>query len=595
MPPQVSSREAPATGSRKRGSLPATLAIALLLTGAVGGWSERLGLPDNRSEGFVRVGALLGALVVGVWLFSRSRNQALAESSTGQRPPSEMAPERLELPKLVALQTEAASLVEDARHTVALFADMVADPERYRTRVSETIDVEGRIVRQTVSTEFRLRGIEKVDPHLYIPVLQPSKGELIDHFHIRDGSDTFLVDLTYAETIRLAAAGLRLLVLQAAEHEGRPPSVLSDDVRAGELALLDLIARRGPMDETRTEQLLTEAVEGLRAHLTNDVARERMRRYVLKMSMSYPIVAVLPSESLVDGRALLRYSRTVVPVSHRPGWRGTLRLGLGLRPYQVALPVTLAFTTGSYHMRVNGPPGTYLYGRYLRCRHCRFLVTSKWGPSTEPPDGDCRHKDGAAPQLADRHYRVQRRRGQNFVHVYMRGYANRSAKLSDVELIARFKETPPGSRARAAMTALVATLIIGVIGYRLSTNDIPSGSDLPTLILAIPVVASTWFGLEQGDSFVGQSLLGRISLAVTTVISLAAVAVYYVDPAERMGVTGVWSGMNLLGVVDPFWAALCIASAVNMIYVSYRFVLRLSFYVSLLRKPDALGAGYSQG
>jgi hypothetical protein len=181
----------------------------------------------------------------------------------------------------------------------------------------------------------------------------------------------------------------------------------------------------------------------------------------------------------------------------------------------------------------------------------------------------------------------------------MRGYADRSDGLGDFDFLVRFKEVPPGSLGSAAATALVTTLLITVAGYLCTRNKGLTYSDLPALILALPVAAVSWLGInEDSGKLVGSSLLARVSLIASGALSICAIIAYltlspkYAIINSSKGVTDYMDSFfgfkhfGVLGTYNLLWILLIGASFLELAYASFRFSVRLTYYNYLRRKPD---------
>ncbi|WP_130332393.1 hypothetical protein [Micromonospora kangleipakensis] len=544
-------------------------------------------------EAAARMLLLLPAIALAMWIFARLRERLSHDT------PMPEQPTQPDVAWLQGLQTSAIErLTEHDRKAIALFVELIVDPARSRSRLTEVIDLDHRAVTQQVTISFSLPTAEDGGQALYVPVLQPMKGELVDNFHLRSAAGDSLTTMSYEESIRLASAGLRLLLTEifAGPETSANLTTLDETVRAAELALLHIVAVRGPISSHLTEQRMAVILEKIK--FPDDQSRERVRKYVAALSSSYPIIAVIPATDAISRRLLIKYDRTFIPSSFTKGWKGLLRLGLGLNPDQVAVPVELALTADSYHLRVNAPSNKYVLKQYLQCRHCRLLATRQWRGKAPENGSECRHEvdpalaDGNAPFHLDHHFRVRRRRGQSFVHVYMRGYARQSPKMRDLQLLAGFKEVPPGARGRAAVTALATTLLIAVAGNLITRPQGAQVGGLPALMLALPAVAASWFGMSSDkEALVGGSLLARISLIVSGGASIAGVILYLTSPPPAATSVGsIGDPVTFVGITDWRWIALCVISAVNLIYVSYRFTLKLMHYNDLIKRKD-LGAG----
>jgi hypothetical protein len=309
------------------------------------------------------------------------------------------------------------------------------------------------------------------------------------------------------------------------------------------------------------------------------------------MAVSYPIVAVIPMDSVIGRRVLVRYARTVIPSAERHGWRGRARSVLGLPPDQIRLPISLALTCGSYHLRVTGPPDTYIANRRFECRHCQEFVGHNW-TIAEPGTGEkpsCGHSSSEVPTV-EAHYRVRRRRGQNFVHLYMRGYGQPPKQMAGLRLRTQFKELPPGTRGQAVVVAMLATLFIGIAGYVQSTHRDTNNSDLPALLLALPVLAASWLTVSADPNrIVGLSLTARLSLLISCLLSVASVLFYFVHNAGSMP-----GRLSLLGIRDPWWVTICVFSAANFLYILHRFALKFTSYTKITQRPDQASAEYAR-
>lgn len=486
------------------------------------------------------------------------------------------------------------SLALDTKGLVT-FIELMTDPARYRTRVSETVDLAERQITQQVSIELSIPHAALSAKYLYLPILMPLKGELLDNFRLYNSSGTSLPNLSYVETTHLIAAGLRFLL--AADKTASAETVAVD-----EIVLLGPVARRGVIKPTEADKEIEERLNALKIDIS-DVTYARLLTYLSALSASYPIVVVLPPSSSIAGRILVKYERSIIPVSERKGLEGKLRLALGIRPHQVAIPVNLAFTSASYHLRLNGPADKFVIRQYLCCKHCGQLVRRNWQGrvSSDPPsNAGCQHSDRPDTMAArSSHFRLRQRRGQSYVHLYMRGYAERQDRLGDFELLARFKEVPPGSLANAAATALLTTLLIGVTGYICTHNSGNSYSDLPALILALPIAAASWLGIsEDGGKLVGSSLLARVSLIMSTILAIFSI-VTYLALAPIYGKSNASSkptrimddvfGMKDFAVLDTYnwlWILLTGLALLALAYVSFRFSVRLTYYNYLRRKSD---------
>jgi hypothetical protein len=486
---------------------------------------------------------------------------------------------------------------------VLAFIELLVNLARYRIRVAETVEFAERGLIHHVSVEFSLPASALSAKFLYLPVLMPLKGELLDNFRLYDASGTSLADLSYEEATRLAAVGLRYLLSADARPENEDRSDVNQALAVDEIVLLGPVARRGRINRDKIESEIDERLRAVSIAIS-EPTRQRLHAYLIALSVTYPIVVVVPHTATVAGRILIKYERTVIPVSERQGLEGRLRLALGLRPHQLAIPVDLAYSVGSYHLTINGPLDKYVIRQYLRCRHCGRLVRRDWQGSMPDATSRCRHATSATGQLTRAtHFRLRQRRGQSYVHLYMRGYAKDNAPR-DLEFLALFREVPPGSIANAAATALVTTLLIVLAGYVSTHSSGSEYSDLPALILALPVAAASWLGIsEDTGQIVGSSLLGRISLILSGLVSICSIIAYliltpeyeivndHLGTREAYHVPGA-DPIGVFGIHNLWWSALIGLSFLNLAYASFRLSVRLTYYNYLRVKRDADEAEY---
>ncbi|HEV7934380.1 MAG TPA: hypothetical protein VGP70_18980 [Actinomadura sp.] len=584
------------------------------------------------AEGMTRGLLLISALSLGFWALTRARGVVASEHRVDD---PIFRPGLLWLDELQRSTSLTFSERDDG--AVLSFIELLTSPGRYRSRVAEAIDLDGRDIKQRVSVEFTLPREALTSKSLYLPVLQPLKGELIDNFQLTDGKGNSLTNLSYEETTKLASTALMSMLMKALGQPSistgerqtvlmrmltkafgdpstdtgkRPPLDLDENTRLAALQLLEIIAKRGRIQSVHVACKVDYILGQLTALKPDD--RDRLRRYALSLSASYPIVAVLPAELAVGNRVLVKYERTFIPSSENKGkpFKGEFRLGFGLRPNQIAVPTELALSASSYHLRINGPADKYVLGQYFECRNCGRLATRGLRGTKEAVKG-CFHDSGENPQGSpngDYHFRLRRKRGQNYVHLYMRGYADAAHPLRGFQVRVRFKETPPGSRANAAVTALATTVLIGVVGHLLSRP--PTSVTLtafPALALALPAIAASWFGFAADNAkLMGSSLLARLSLICSGVLALSALAFYLLrspaatatppgttaghmgDPASTLGLP-----LSILGITGNLWPILFCLSATNFIYVSWRYALKVYYYKFLIQKEDIESREYS--
>ncbi len=464
--------------------------------------------------------------------------------------------------------------------------------------------------------------IRTAPPLFYVPILVPAKGDLVDQLEIQRSDGSAAHSVSHTQTLRLVALGLRFLLLAALAEPGTNAAAFDDkDFREHELVLLRLISRRGPLGRsggpweaglTASTGASQSALEHRKAtallHLTKVVeatleALERqfpwkssddakriervkafsnVRDYVLKLAQCYPILVSLPNNDQAYRR--LAYERVIAPA---PFGTHRLRLWAGLRPDRVVVPVTLPFEADSYHLEIIGPAEYYLREQLLGCPRCSARVDSTWRGLSASGSG-CHHGPIGGDERC--YVRVRRRAGQNYCHVYLRGFA--ASKLDEhgqqIIMTARFAEAPPGIEERALLAAAAASVVVAVIGYLRSRNGLlpPTDiADIPALLLAVPGVAATWFGFNSDtDTVLRSSLTARISLLATGLLSVAAVSCYLLQAYLGWKRGPQW---GFLGVHEWVWLVLLGVSVANTGIIAYKAAARMLHFVWLSSRPIA--------
>lgn len=558
----------------------AIASIVMLASASVSGWARAGGI-DTGKETCLRIGLLVIAVVAAAL--------AVAMSFDPRRPGGVRPAEGVQIidfKQLFALQsTVSKEQFEQDANSIVPFLELVTNPASCRSRVVETIDLQQHAIRQKVSIEYALPPVPDGADFLFLPISQPRKGELVDRFGLADASGATVTNLSNDETSVLIAIGLRLLLQEAS---GLPFSGWTT-TRDAEIALLELATRRGPQNAPADHDVVDNAI-GRVENLDDEGTKDLIRTYTESLMVAYPIVAVVPRGQLAANRVYLQYERTIRPSSERGGILGSLRIGLGLKPSQVFVPLNLALSARSYHLRINGPADKYLEDQQIRCRTCKRLLARDW--RGVPPRDGCDHVPIGVTD--DSHFHAQARSGQSYLHLYMRGYASRTP-LRNLEAVAAFSELPPGSRGACALTALGTTAFLWLTGYLVSRHQTIASFDLPAILLSVPVVAASWFGFAaDGASLVGSSLVARLSLIGSAVLAVAGVITYILTPSEDQPHAAVTSsGVGLAGLTNPIWIVLLAISAANLIGSFILFLQLIIDYTKLTRKTDPTSEGYS--
>jgi hypothetical protein len=434
------------------------------------------------------------------------------------------------------------------------------------------------------------------------PLLVIPKGCFNDNLEVSDIDGNEIPLLTYREYLQVTAAMLRLLLTLAygipssnAPHfpRGRSGAADSEVLHLEHRALCEIVKR----DRAATKMKDTQGVSPV-APKADEVA-ERLEKLpiadpsrrvylilaaalVRKLSRHYALVA--STELPPDGRLILRYARTLIPEleSSEAGgengqtylkkaykrFKGWLRILFGTRPVNVTVSLDNAWTTYSYHVRVDAPDGLYLARQELIASP-KYLEQMAENAPTPP------------------HYRFRRRLGQSYAHFYCRFFPLPISGERRPKIQLDFNEVPPGSSFRAAIASSASFGLIWLVGFVLSRNGNP-GTDAPAFLLVFPGVAATWLGFDTTTHrlFDG-TLSARLSLALTTLVSVAASGAFILSQSGlRLFNSAMPDGSSVLGVYRWPWAILITIAFLNSSYMGCSWLQRSWKFKYLAERRD---------
>ena len=326
----------------------------------------------------------------------------------------------------------------------------------------------------------------------------------MDGFKIAPGNGRSATSLSYGQSLRVLSLGLRYLLLSAVNTHGAVVIDPSEpNFQAGELLLLMQIASRGPINEshrTVLDEKIEKAIDLIeRAYPVDEAAMTLVRNYVSLLARNYPIIVSLPNTKSQLRRRLV-FERLIM-LSNPP----RLRLLFGLRPNYTEIPIGLAFNTDSYHLEVSGPTDYYVSRQFIGCTKCNKRLRWDWRCpeilSRQPASGQPVHASKPCSHvpigLDDQCYlRVRRRLGQDYAHIYMRGFSQSNLNSGNMSARIQFSEAPPGVEERALVSAVTASIALGVVGYILHKNSSNLPTDVSSILLALPGLAAAWFGFS---------------------------------------------------------------------------------------------------
>lgn len=449
------------------------------------------------------------------------------------------------------------------------YAKSILKPRKLRGRITEEITPLRRTLRQQVSTILE---VPDSGLPLLFPLLMPVKGELQDDLRISVDGKT-AATLTHREYLLLTAVLLDALLVPA-------PGVLN----ATETAELDeivdtalrLVARRSRLADLKKVNKCARKLKRMAPTCGDSF---RIAAILLrKLATHYAIVVLIPPSDTRTNRRMVTYERFFIPKLRLAGLRHPLRfahdrIGLlfGARPVRLSLSIDNAASAGSYHLFVMGPEGMYVGWQKL-----------------DDPEGIFR-STATNEDLSEPYGRFQRRRGQRYLHLYMRSIPMRLA--GRLQLDVRFYEVPPGSMAGATLAAAASFVLIYIVALVLpaTPSDRPLGSDFPALVLAFPALAGALVGFEsRTTALLGGALSAKSSAFLTVVVSLGASGLYMAQQAGAMkdAIRYQWPWLgDVLGVQGLLWQLLVTAGLINTLYALYTWLCRTATFRWLAERP----------
>lgn len=475
------------------------------------------------------------------------------------------------------------------------YVEALEKPWELRSRIVETIQPRSRAIRQKVSINLDLS--DSVNGSIIFPVMFPEKGELQDDFNVTL-DDSYVATYTHTDYLLLTVGVLNALierVLQGLKEQSIDLEKINEFKLQAERGTV-LVAMRSRLNKggiatlNQCRKTIKEITE--LPNVPSDVVTvlKSIASIMSKLAAHYAILILVPTKSQdPDGRVrrVVEYERYQIPnleLARFQWWnpiswlrwaRDRLGMLLGARPIHLRLSVANAATTASYHLLVFGPEGTYV------------------GVQDMPPMSGAvaSGQQGYLGEKVDQPYRrFQRRRGQRYLHVYMRFV--RSAITDRMRLSVLFYEIPPGSMASATAAAGAAFLLTYVVAWITGAGGPPSiagasfGTDFPAIVLSFPAIVGAFAGFESRSTGIGTgTLASRTSSLVTIICSLWATALFVAQSTTKIRYA---PHESLLGVADRWWQVLVLINLANLLYIAYVWTCRTFFYYFLSHRPTVL-------
>lgn len=464
---------------------------------------------------------------------------------------------------LVAAAVKPDSLYVRVKESVSQLSRAHAVHTKYTIRVPEVEDAEGD----------NGDGLSDV---VYVPVILARKGVLHDDLAITIAGQE-VPTLSFEDLVRAIDAVFLDLAFGGIEKRKHFKRYL----RTHKELMAVVGARRNenlsssPEPESDAARRLADAevaLEGLKSIKMDQVFRSYIEVMTLLLSTNYWIIAAVPRQLCAPSawlvietteRAIMKEKDFDVARKRSSKIYSQVRASAqhlyGIPPNRLEYPVGKALRCASYHLEIMGSQGTYLWRQQMI---------------------------SAGYNL--RYQRVRARRGQRYLHLYLRGFSPLGDRMlpgdghREPRVICHFAERMPGSYAPAAIST-VATLIVLFIASRLPPN---TGVDVMALLIAAP---GAFIGVSGFQSLqvptVGASVLPR--LAATATVFVGALGLLQFLLARRG--SAIWSPDSHSAYVMT-WRILVSLAAINAIFVI--FIWARSALVHLSFVDDRVGSWF---
>ncbi len=444
----------------------------------------------------------------------------------------------------------------------------ITDPHRYYVRIKQSVrqlslafEVETQYTIALGSIAEHLESEPSRAGSLYLPVVLARKGVLHDDFQIRWRGQE-VPTATFEESLGVIRNAIQTLAIDILDEESLVKYEALEDRLMEVVALRRTSLPRGNgYSSAVTRERLRQADEVIEEVATlfgkDKYIAIRIAQIVTVLATNYYIFAVIPLEDLADEPWFVVETKERQILDHRTMTReGTvtqegvasmarvLSRTYGLRPDRIEYSTSLAQLCSSYHIQIMGSEGTYL-----------------WRQRVEMPES---HQF--------RYRRFRSRRGQRYLHLYLRGVEPKQddASIDDkvqreiggdaVDVVAQFKERLPGAFPGAVIAASVSAIVLLLAGEMNNPRDVTVFG----LLLAAPgaMVAYSSFAAAAASNRMGASLAPHISRTMTMIVTLAGLGLYI------RGVVAPGAPLTVelpLGTTLELWPALARVALLNVI------------------------------
>jgi len=506
--------------------------------------------------------------------------------------------------------------------SVEYFIEMLTDLPSHLSRVSERMEIDGRVGTVRTTLTYRqaapsvvasdkqvaervaasAKTVESADhPSVLVPLVFVRKGLLFDGFSAHDESDRYIPTVSHWEVRGLLVVALRALFAKAlAESDDTDATKELNKTERFTLLIVarDSICTTLGRDRQKSKEKLTSALErinGLDGQRFSDEWKLRLRRFCGSLAKEYVIAVEVPRPE--RSNMILSYRNTVIAARVSRKLEQRLRAKHGLAPVVIDAPMTWALRPDSYHFQLRAPAGLYVFDHHLE----RLESSS----TLKQPD----FRLGNVQQYV----RLYHEQGHSLAHLYIRrvrynsdpegdpsdavsDHAEEAARpVLDFKSVIRFKEVPPGVLGSAVTISLSTALVISYLAFvrGVQTNSATNASQvILTLMLALPAFLAA--GLGRGvtsDNLTRTSLATFYGLWVTVLTSITAVFLFLSDVTrfDRLKFPiAVWDSSHN---VNLLWTSLALFSTAIYLILRKEKSDQRRYYLGVLEKAAVAHSG----
>lgn len=431
---------------------------------------------------------------------------------------------------------------------LALLHDLLLQPTTFRSRSVERVRIDRRQTTKQVQTWFTLPDIyDQIGEAgtVLVPILVPIKGRLYEDSTVTDSEGhqafTYAQDDTQVIAAALLLARLQMTCALSPDFDWAGPPLDTA------LDLLYWLARphcnlKG-LDETELRGRLREP---LRKLVSNDVSSapakagvaatgggaadgaqpstaelddvESLMNLAYTLTRRYLVLAVIPYAKIFSLTVAYKEATRTLQTGHAPpNYLFLVRLVrqmLNVRSEVVRIPLSPAMKARSFHLYIDIPEGSYVGPADIYRRNTHIPVIARQTEDTTL----------AVPYLR----RLVRR--PSGIQAYGRGLSALPGAI-DVEFYVY--ERPTGSELLGAVSALAVVVL--ALALRVASSAPGSGTDVPTVMLTLPVAIVTVAALFSPIARRSLTLspAGVIAGVVSSLAAVVFTIAFAIDIATR--------------------------------------------------------------